>query len=264
MGELITFPPGVLDPGPVRLPVVARGEQWFAIDKPAGLVMTPDAFHAEDSPTVVGSIHAAALAGKRQLVDLGITGCSRVHALDAELGGVAVLASSEPAAAIMRNEIGSRQWTFVYDLVTEAFDGPDSITCDLPLIRHGRLPRMVVSHQAGKRCSTQFTLVRRLGGYVLWEARTPENRAHQVRVHAAECGLRIVGESFYVRVRKVFLSAIKRGYRPGREDERPLHPGIALHLRKIDSGAAGTFKIAAESKRPKTLATLIKRLEERG
>jgi 23S rRNA-/tRNA-specific pseudouridylate synthase len=264
MADLITFPPGVLDPGPVRLPILARGDSWFALDKPAGLILTPDAFHAEDAPTVVSAIHAAALAGKPQLVALGITGCSRIHALDAELSGAVVLASAEKSAAAMRNEIGSGKWEFVYDLVTEAYEGPEEISCDLPLLRHGRLPRMVVSHQAGKRCQTRFNLVRRLGAYVLWEVRTVENRAHQVRVHAAESGLRIVGEFLYVRVRQVYLSAIKRGYRPGREDERPLHPGLALHLRKVQSGSEGAFAVSVASKRPKTLSTLIKRLEDLG
>ncbi len=264
MADLITFPPGVLDPGPVRLSIVARGESWFALDKPAGLILAPDAFHEDNAPTVVTAIHAAATAGKPQLAALGITGCSRIHALDAELGGVVVLASSEKAAPAMRNEIGTGKWEFTYDLVTEAYEGPDTIECDLPLLRHGRLPRMVVSHHAGKRCTTKFTLVRRLGAYVLWEVRTNENRAHQVRAHAAECGLRIVGEFLYVRVRLVYLSALKRDYRPGRDEERPLHPGLALHLRKVTSGKGAAFTVSAESKRPKTLATLIKRLEEMG
>jgi len=262
MSDLITFPPGVLSPGPMRLPVLARGEGWFAVAKPAGLLLASDAMHPEETPTLVGAIHAAASAGKPQLAALGIGGCARIHGIDAEVSGVAVLASTEESAALLRNHIGSARWEFVYDLVTEAHDGPGEITCDLPLVPHETRPEVVVSHRAGKRSRTTFTPVRRLGRHALWEARTLENRPHQVRVHAAESGLRIVGESLYARVRLVYLSSLKRGYRPGHDEERPLHPGIALHLRAVRALPGSRPEVAAEAPLPKTLAALVRRLED--
>ncbi len=264
MPDLITFPPGVLGAEPVRLPVLNRGEGWFAIDKPPGLPLAPDAFHPDDAPSIVGAIHATATAGKPQLAALGIGGCSRIHSLDAEIGGAAVLASTEESAALLRNHIGSARWDFSYDLVTEAHDGPEEIVCELPLVRHEELPRMLVSHREGKRCRTTFRLVQRLGRYALWQADTHENRPHQVRVHASECDLRIVGEFLYARVRQVFLSSLKRGYRPGRDEERPLHSGIALHLRSVRSLPGSRPEVIAEAPRPKSISTLIRRLEERG
>lgn len=264
MSDLITFPPGVLGQDPLRLPVLARGEGWFAIAKPAGLLLAPDAFHPDDAPSIAGAIHAAATAGKPQLAALGIGGCARIHSLDAELSGAAVLASTEETAALLRNHNGSGRWEFVYELVTEAHEGPGELVCELPLTRHELQPRMVVSHREGKRCRTVFTLVRRIGGYVLWEARTLENRPHQVRLHAGECGLRIAGEFLYVRVREVYLSAIKRGYRPGRDEERPIHSGLAMHLRTIRALPGSRPEVVAEAPRPKTLMALVRRLEERG
>lgn len=265
MPDLITFPPGVLTEAPVRLDVLARGDAWFAVDKPAGLLLAPDAFHPDDAPSIVSAIHAAATAGKPQLASLGIAGCGRIHALDAEVGGAAVLATSENAAASLRNQLGSGHWEFVFDLVTEASDAAaDEITCELPIGRHMSQPRMIVSHRGGKRCRTTFTRVRRLGTHEVWQARTAENRLHQVRLHAAESGLRIVGEFLYTRVRPVYLSSIKRRYRPGREEERPLHPGLGLHARIIRTRETAEPAIHVESPLPKTLAALIKRLEARG
>lgn len=262
MSDVITFPPGILTPEPLRLPVLAQGEGWFAIGKPAGLLLAADVFHAEDAPSIVGAIHAAALAGKPQLAALGISGCARVHTLDAELSGAALLASTEEVAALLRNHIGSARWEFVHDLVTEAFDGPGEIVCELPLVRHETEPEMIVSHRAGKRCRTTFTLKERLGRYARWEAHTLENRPHQIRVHAAESGLRIVGEMHYARVRRVFLSSLKRGYRAGRDEERPLHRDIALHLRVVRALAGSRPAVSAEMPLPKTFTALIRRLGE--
>lgn len=264
MPDLITFPPGVLGTEPLRLPVLARGAGWFAIAKPAGLLLASDAFHAEEAPSIVAAIHAAALAGKAQLASLGIGGCARIHTLDAEVSGAAVLASTEETAALLRNHIGSGRWEFVHELITEAHDGPDELLCELPLVRHETEPEMVVSHRAGKRCRTQFKLVRRLGRHALWQATTAESRPHQVRVHAAESGLRIVGESLYARVRQVYVSSLKRGYRPGHDDERPLHPGLALHLRVVRALPGSRPNVAAEAPLPKSMTALIRRLDEQG
>jgi len=260
MSDLITFPPGVLGTAPLRLPVVARGEGWFAIAKPPRLLLASDGLHPDDAPSIVGAIHAAATAGKPQLASLGIAGCARIHSLDAEISGAAVLATTEETAALLRNHVGSARWEFIYDLVTEAHDGPDEITCDLPLVRHETEPEIVVSHRTGKRSTTRFRLVRRFARHALWEARTMENRLHQVRVHAAESSLRIVGESHYARVRAVYLSSLKRGYRPGRDDERPLHVGLALHLREIRALPGSRPAVAAVAPQPKTLVALIRRL----
>ncbi len=259
---MITFPPGVLAPEPVRLNILARGTGWFAIDKPAGLLLAPDTLHPEDAPSIVGAIHAAATAGKPQLAALGIGGCARIHAMDAEISGVAVLAADPDAAARMRAALGSGRWHFHGELVAETVDGPGEFECDLPLVRHASQPRIIVSHREGKRCRTAFTRLQSLGSHALWRAVTAENRLNQIRVHAAESGLRIAGEALYGRVRAVYLSALKRRYRRGTEDERPLHAGVALHLHRINfEDSAGPVEI--ESPRPKSLAALVRRLAQR-
>lgn len=259
---MITFPPGVLSAEPVRLDVLARGAGWFAIDKPPGLLLAPDAVHPEDAQSIVAAIHQAAAAGKPQLAALDIGGCARIHAMDAEVSGVAVLATDPSAAATLRDALGSGRWRFHYEFVAEAADAPAQLECDLPLVRHGGQPRIIVSHRGGKRCRTAFLRLQALGSHALWSAVTAENRLHQVRVHAAECGLRIPGETVYGRVRPVFLSSLKRGYRRGAEDERPLHAGLALHLHRVSLGQ-GSELIDVESPRPKSLAALVRRLEDR-
>ncbi len=68
-GPLITFPPGVLGEAPVRLPVVAQGPGFFAVVKPAGLVVVEDPLH-EGVPALAPALREALRAGKRQLAEL--------------------------------------------------------------------------------------------------------------------------------------------------------------------------------------------------
>lgn len=121
---------------------------------------------------------------------------------------------------------------------------------------------MAVSHAAGRKCVTVFTPVRVFGRWTRWEARTHENRPHQVRLHAWECGLAIPGDGLYGRVPRVYLSQLKRRYRPGSEDERPLHPSLCLHLREVAFPDADGRIVRLEVSPPKTFAVMERRLEQ--
>ena len=49
------------------------------------------------------------------------------------------------------------------------------------------------SRELGKKCETRFTLVESFLGFAIVNAATTFDRVHQVRVHAAESGLKVVG-----------------------------------------------------------------------
>jgi 23S rRNA-/tRNA-specific pseudouridylate synthase len=123
---------------------------------------------------------------------------------------------------------------------------------------------MVVSHRGGRKCATVFTRREAWGRYSLWEARTGDNRPHQVRIHAAESRLRIPGEHLYVRVRLPYLSALKRDYRPGSGDEQPLHGPLCLHLREVRFPAPDGSIVTVEAPRPRSFSALLSCLARYG
>ena len=125
-------------------------------------------------------------------------------------------------------------------------------------MRHESKPRAIVSHRFGKKCRTEFALKEDLGDWQLWSAKTNFLRWHQIRIHAAESGLRMVGDDTYVRVRKIFLSRLKRGQYKG-EETAPIYDNIALHLKKI-SFPLGGEKVEIEAPAPKGYEVQLKKI----
>ena len=83
---------------------------------------------------------------------------------------------------------------------------------------------MVVSHKRGKRTSTHFQKIAHHDLYDLWQAETQYLRPHQIRIHAAESGLKMVGETLYSQTAPP---------QPLLPKKRPLYSGISLHLKEV-------------------------------
>jgi 23S rRNA-/tRNA-specific pseudouridylate synthase len=98
-----------------------------------------------------------------------------------------------------------------------------------------KLGLMRVDPKNGKRSHTKFEVVEAFPryGYALLNCRPLTGRTHQIRVHAAHAGFRIVGDQLYGG-KPLWLSRLKQEYRlkPGRE-ERPLLARVALHAEEL-------------------------------
>lgn len=258
----IGFPPPLLGPTPLRLPVLGRGGDWIALEKPPGVAVSFQDWEEKGIPGLTEALVAQIRADKPELQRLGLDWISPVFALDSEVSGVALFATSEEAAKRLRNSLGSKEFSFTFTLLARsAPDLPAEITCDLPLAKHQRLPQIIVSHSTGKMSETSFQRGESAGPFHLWTARTSYPRLHQVRVHAAESGLLIPGDKRYGGEPLPLLSAIKRGYRGDPGKEQPLGGQISLHLSEVTwPSADGTVKVQVPL--PKKFATMIKLLSE--
>jgi len=141
---------------------------------------------------------------------------------------------------------------------------PETVDCDLPIAFHSNGKRMIVSHRSGKKCHTRFRFLRVYGSYQLWEAETRVLRPHQIRVHAAELGLKIVGEGLYARGDRIYLSRIKRDYRRSGEDESPIYEGLCVHLLSVEFEFPGRELSPIQAPLPKGFHTLLKALDRHG
>lgn len=229
------FPAPLLGTDSLRLPVVYDDGERMALAKPAGVLVQQDAWYPR-LPVLVEAIRYQAAQAKPEFVKMGIgqAGLWAVTDLDAECAGPLLLARSRDVAEDLRNKFGSSSFSFTYEFVTQAAAAEEPVTCDLPLARHERLPRMLVSHTTGKIAQTVFAAQDRVGAYFRCTAQTRFPRRHQILLHASESGLPVLGDRLYAKSTPVMLSHLKRDYTFRQDrDERPLYDGPAYYLKEI-------------------------------
>lgn len=262
--DFLSFPPETLVREPLRLPIIARGGDWLVLNKPPGVPWIPDAWIPRPTD-LVREVRRQLREGKPQLARLGISAFDAIVGPDLVASGAVLCAATESEGDRLANAMGSGQIELTYRFVTMGRPAQSEIVCDLPIAPHETEPRMLVSHSSGKKTLTTFRLEQRYRGYGVWTATTTFNRQHQIRLHAAESALPIVGESRYAKAAPIFLSEIKRNYRPagdGTRVEHPLYGELCLHLARIAFPGADGKRVLVEVPLPKGFAVLLKKLGE--
>ncbi|MDR2200969.1 MAG: hypothetical protein LBN94_02585 [Puniceicoccales bacterium] len=171
-----------------------------------------------------------------------------IYSLDEELSGVVLLANDRKKVATLRNCLGSRGMGFHFLLLARSVsDLPGEISCPLPMGKHRRENRMFISHRNGKKTFTQFEQLDHFRSHTLWSAKTDFPRRHQIRLHAHEVGIPVLGEDLYDQIPLPFLSDFKKHVKPNRKEFlAPLYASICIHLLRIDfPGENGTVTVEA-------------------
>lgn len=255
----IGFPAGLLTEDPVRVAVLAAGAGWVALDKPAGIAFDDHPWQTP-GPTLLGGLRTQLEQGKPEVVRLGLREPGAVFGPEPETAGIALLADRSSVLAAWREALGSGAFVFRFEFIARTEDAPaEGGLCDLPLAMDDDARRAVVSHKHGKLATTRFEAGRASGRWRLWTAHTPFHRRDQVRVHAAEAGLRIAGELKYGRSGRVTLTDTTRKGRLNKGEDKPLHRGLLLRLAEVE-GAVGGERIKLTAPRPDDFATVVKRL----
>lgn len=256
----ISFPERYLGERPVKFPLLVDHSGYFAINKPAGIACFRHDWTL-GKPDVSMALRREILNEKPQLKALGMEGLFRVYRLDAELSGALLYAKTETWEEILRNAFGSRQIVFRYHFLATTESEERERLCDLPLATHSSQDQMLVSHKTGKKCETRFQYLRSFGRYQLWEAETSDFRMHQLRLHAVERDLQIVGETLYSQSDKIYLSMLKRGYRRSKGTEEPIYDHLCAHLVSVEFKIPDQELPGVSAPLPKGFETLLKNLD---
>ncbi|MGH7980562.1 MAG: RluA family pseudouridine synthase, partial [Limisphaerales bacterium] len=231
----------------IKLSSPATGEYWevpvlyedhilLALDKPSRLLTSPDRYDPA-RPNLMKLLHAGIAGQKPWARERNLNYLSNAHRLDFETSGVILLAKTKAALVALADLFASEKPLKRYTALAGGAPSADQFEVDAPLGPHPvKLGVMRVDKKNGKKSKTRFQILERFDrvGYVLMKCEPVTGRTHQIRVHAAHAGLRIVADPFYGG-KPLWLSRLKPDFRlkPGRE-ERPLIDRVALHAEQLE------------------------------
>lgn len=234
------------------MPKLLRPETLFedqdliVINKPAGLLSTPDRYDS-NLPHVLGVLD-------RQ-------GALLVHRLDRDTSGVMLVAKNEASHRSMSIAFEEHRVEKIYHCIAKGESADDVFTIDKALsLGHGRRHLTKIDSR-GKIANTSFTVVQRLGPFLLIEAAPKTGRTHQIRVHLDSVQLPIVADNLYGDVGPLYLSSVKRNYRSSRREERPLIGRLALHSKRLSiQHPTSNDQLSFEAEYPKDFRATLRQL----
>ncbi len=241
--------------------VLFEDEHLLALDKPAGLLTSPDRYDP-NRPNLMKLLHAGVAQQKPWAKERNLTYLANAHRLDFETSGVILLAKSKPVLVALANLFGSEKPVKKYGALAWGHPLDKNFIVDAKLSPHPvKLGEMRVDPKGGKRSETQFEVLEQFSDWC-WIRCTPlTGRTHQIRIHLKHAGFPLVGDELYGG-KQLWLSRLKKDYRlkPGRE-ERPLMARVALHAEELTLVHPVTNEpVTIKSELPKDLRVALKYL----
>jgi RluA family pseudouridine synthase len=216
-----------------EIPVLFEDEHLLALDKPAGLLTSPDRCDP-NRPNLMKLLHAGIADKKPWARERHLDYLSNAHRPDSETSGVMLLAKNKPALVALANLFSSGKTIKKYVALAQGNPAQEQFEVDARLAAHPLKTGLVcVNPKDGKKSKTQFEVLEIFSGWMLLRCQPLIERTHQIRVHLRHVGFPIVGDELYGG-KKLWLSRLKRDFRlkPGRE-ERPLISRVALHAEEL-------------------------------
>ena len=177
----------------IPLDVVYEDNDIIVVNKPKGMVVHP----ANGNPdgTLVNAVMAlckGSLSGIGGEIRPGI-----VHRLDKDTSGLLIVAKNDQAHVNMSKQIKDRKVKKIYIALVKGNIGEDGATINMPIGRSTKDRKKMAVRKDGKEAVTHFKVLRRYGKYTLLKIKIDTGRTHQIRVHMAEIGHPVVGDSVY-------------------------------------------------------------------
>jgi 23S rRNA pseudouridine1911/1915/1917 synthase len=205
-------PPEQLLPEAVPLNIIYEDEDLLVVNKPAGLTVHPAPGHP--GHTLVNALlaHLPHLADTGDWLRPGI-----VHRLDKDTSGLMLVAKNSEAQANLIGQFKSHSVTKAYLALVKGRLTPENGIIEAAIGRDPRHRQKMAIVEGGREATTEYQVIKYIGGYTLLEVRPQTGRTHQIRVHLGAIGFPVVGDKIYgVKspfLSRQFLHACRLGFR---------------------------------------------------
>ena len=181
-------------PEDIPIDIVYEDKDIAVVNKPQG--MTVHLGNGNIDGTLVNALlyRLDSLSGINGVIRPGI-----VHRIDKDTSGLLVVAKNDNAHLSLSKQIAEKTCRRTYIALLEGNLKTDSGTVTTYIGRspQDRIKMAVVPPDKGKIAITDYTVLKRYGGYTLCRFDLKTGRTHQIRVHAKYLGHPIVGDTVY-------------------------------------------------------------------
>ena len=225
--------------------IVFEDADYLAINKPDGISTLED--KAEDT-------HILSMA-KQVYPDIQVC-----HRIDKDTSGVLVLAKNPAAYKHLSLQFQNREVIKIYHAVVHGQTEFKNHLVDVQLIVKNQ-GIVKWDTKSGKDSKTYLNTLQNFKSYSLVECNPTTGRRHQIRVHLKFSNHSIVADTLY-EGEPIYLSQIKRKYKPGQREEKPIINRMALHARSIRFKGLDNEDQTIEAPYPKDFFILLKQLNK--
>ncbi len=246
-----------------EIPVLFEDEHLLALDKPSGLLTSPDRDDAE-RPNLMRLLHEGIAAQKPWAAKRQLTYLSNAHRLDFETSGVLLLAKNKSAFLALANAFGTDKPARTDFALIAGEPSSDHFEMVAKIAPDAFRPgQMRIDPKEGKKSKTLFDVAEKFSGYTALTCRPITNRMHQIRIHLKHAGFPLIGDTLYGG-KPLWLSRLKKDFylKRGRE-ERPLLVRVAHHAQELTVPHPATHEpVTITSPLPKDLRVALRYLRE--